>query len=83
MDDQLTTPFIPVSWKSSSLEFKKYAVRYIDHAISKKLPTITVACEKLCIPHYYYQRWKKTLQKVDDIKTSPEFIAFKLNGETH
>ena len=82
-DDQITTPFILVLRKSFSLEFKRYAVCYIDHAISKKIATITVACEELCIPHNYYQCWKKTLQKVDEIKTSPEFIAFKLNGETY
>ena len=83
MDDQLTTPFTPVLQKSFSLEFKRYAEHFIDHAVSKKIATITVACEELCIPHNYYQCWKKTLQKVDEIKTSSEFIAFKLNGETH
>jgi hypothetical protein len=83
MSDQTfnsVNPITPVSRKSFSLEFKRYAVRYIDTALANKTASITVACEELCIPHFYYARWKKMLEKVNDMKKSNNFIAFKLNA---
>ena len=83
MSDQTfnsVNPITPFSRKSFSLEFKRYAVRYIDTALANKTASITVACEELCIPHFYYARWKKMLEKVNDMKKSNNFIAFKLNA---
>ena len=68
MSDQTLTTVIPVTRNSFSLEFKRYAVCYIKIALANKTATITVACEELCIPHFYYARWKKMLEKVDDMK---------------
>ena len=50
MADETKTP-IPitsVTCKSFSLEFKRYAVRYIDNALASKMVSLTVACEDLC-----------------------------------
>ncbi len=72
----------PVSRKSFSLEFKRYAVRYIDNALENKTASITVASDELCLPHFYYARWKKTLQKVDNLLATNEVIAFRINSGT-
>ena len=68
MSDQTFITVTSVTRKSFSLEFKHYAVRYIKTVLANKTATITVACEELCIPHFYYARWKKMLEKVDDMK---------------
>ena len=68
-------PITPVSRKSFALEFKCYAVRYIDKAVEEKMASVTVACDAFCIPHYYNAYWKKTLHKVDDLLTMNEFVA--------
>ncbi len=73
-------PITPVTRKSFSLEFKRYAVRYIDNAVANKMASVTAACEYLCIPHFYYKCWKMMLQKVDDLKKANDFIAFKINS---
>ena len=72
-------PITPVTRKSFSLEFKRYAVRYIDNAVANKTASVTATCEFLCIPHFYYKCWKTMLQKVDNLKKANDFIAFKIN----
>ena len=51
MVHESSIPITPVSRKSFSLEFKRYAVRYIDKAVEEKMASVTVACDALCIPH--------------------------------
>jgi hypothetical protein len=65
------------------LEFKHYAVCHIETALANKTAAITVASEELCIPHFYYTRWKKMLEKVDDMKKTYDFIAFKIYSGSH
>jgi hypothetical protein len=80
MSDKTPIAITPVTRKSFSLEFKRYAVRYIDLALATKRASVTVASEELCVPHFYYARWKRMLEKVDDMKKTSEFIAFKTNA---
>ena len=83
MSDKTPITITPVTRKSFSLEFKRYAVRYVDLALATKRASVTVACEELCVPHFYYARWKRMLEKVDDMKKSSDFIAFKTNAGSH
>ena len=80
MSNQTFIMITPVTRKSFSLEFTHYDVRYIETALSTKTATITVASEELCIPHFYYTCWKKMVEKVDDMKKTIDFIAFKINS---
>jgi len=82
MSDQTLITVTPVTRKSFSLEFKHYAVCHIETALANKTAAITVASEELCIPHFYYARWKKMLEKVDDMKKTIDFIAFKINSRS-
>ena len=82
MSDQTSITVTPVTCKSFLLEFKHYAVRYIKTALANKTATVTVACEELCNPYFYYAHWKKMLEKVDDMKKNNDFIAFKINSES-
>ena len=81
MVDEIEThiPITPVTRKSFSMKFKRYAVRYINNAVANKMANATAACDYLCIPHFYYKHWKKMFQKVDDLKEANDFIAFKIN----
>ena len=79
-ETETPVPITPVTRRSFSLEFKRYAVRYIDNALASKMVSLTVACEDLCIPHFYYKRWKKMLEKLVDLKKANDFIAFKINS---
>ena len=71
MADQTTIQITPVMLKSFSLEFKRYDVCYIDNAVLNKVANIIDACEDLCIPHCYNSSWKKTLDKIDEMKRYP------------
>ena len=79
MVDETKTPIpiTPVTRKSFSLEFKRYVVRYINNAMANKMASITVACKCLCIPHFYYKRWKKMLQNVNYLKKANNFMLSK------
>jgi hypothetical protein len=68
MSDKTPIVITPVTRKLFSLEFKRYAVCYIDLALATKRASVTVACKELCVPHFYYARWKRMLEKVDDMK---------------
>ena len=46
MSNQTFITVTPVTRKSFSLEFKHYAVRYIETALANKTATITVASEE-------------------------------------
>ncbi len=80
MSEKTPIAITPVTRKSFSLEFKRYAVRYVDLALATKRASITVSCKELCVPHFYYARWKRMLEKVDDMKKTSDFIAFKTNA---
>ena len=82
MVHETSIPITPVSRKSFSLEFKRYAVHYIDKAVEEKTASVSLACDFLCIPHYYYPRWKKTLGKVDNLKSKNEHVAYRINWGT-
>ena len=51
-------PITPVTRKLFSLDFKHYAVCYINNAMANKMANAIAACDYLCIPHFYYKRWK-------------------------
>ena len=81
MSDKTPITITPVTRKSFSLEFKRYAVRYVDLALATKRASITIACEELCVPHFYYARWKRMLEKVDDMKKTAISLHLKPTWE--
>ena len=82
MVHKTSIPITPVSRKSFSLEFKRYAVHYIDKAVEKKMASVGRTCDFLCIPHYYYPRCKKTLVKDNDLKSKNKHVAYRIKLST-
>ena len=67
--------------KSFLLKYKRDAL----NAMHDHMPlgySLCNATEKVNIPHFYYQNWRRTVAKVDQLASKQTVVPFKINGES-
>jgi hypothetical protein len=60
-------------WKSYKFGDKRYAIQPVDELVWHESSCIK-ACAIVGIPTLYYRHWKKLIGKVDDLKSTEEFV---------
>ena len=62
--------------KSYELKEKRHIVQQIDGLIAGGSCSCRKACAVVSIHPMYYTRWKKILEKADELNSSAEFVAY-------
>ena len=68
------------SRKSYELKDKRHIVQQIDGLVAGGFCSRRKACAAVGICPLYYTRWKKVLEKADELNSSTEFVPYNMRG---
>ena len=68
------------SRKSYELKDKRHIVQQIDGLVAGGFCSRRKACAAVGIRPLYYTRWKKVLEKADELNSSTEFVPYNTRG---
>jgi hypothetical protein len=67
--------------RSFSLKYKRLVLNAINDLMLLGY-SLRKAAEEVNIPHGYYRNWRRTLAKVDRLKTKETVVPFTITGES-